>query len=155
MRFFYKFFSLSDSRAESLGKLKFCNCLGKVCLVRRNGEHNIYLIAGDLVDLGEKCAESLKISTAYLKDRIDVDILDIKVARNQSRYKTEESLKGIYAVMISINQSYRVTYVISELCTLVYAYNIALSVLGGFVDHIDQYLGFAGTFFSYDDLYHK
>lgn len=119
---------------------KLCNTVGKISLVSGNGEYYVYIAAGELVNLSEKSAESLVISSADLEDRINEDVLDIVVACEETCNEAKECLEGIYAVLVGVNDSYGVTDIVSELVALINADNIAVGVLGSSIDHINEYL---------------
>ncbi len=119
---------------------KLCNAVRKISLVSGNGEYYVYIAAGELVDLGEKSAESLVISSADLEDRINEDVLDIVVACEETCNEAKECLEGIDAVLVGVNDSYGVTDIVSELVALINADNIAVGVLGSSIDHINEYL---------------
>ena len=119
---------------------KLCNAVGKISLVSGNSEYYVYIAAGELVDLSEKSAESLVISSADLEDRIYEDVLDIVVACEETCNETKECLERIDAVLVGVNDSYGVTDIVSELVALINADNIAVGVLGSSIDHINEYL---------------
>ena len=131
------------------------NAFGEIGNICGNCEHNVYVFACELVYLGKESAQSLIVCAAHFEYGIDVNILNIVISCNETCNETEESLKGINAVVIGINKSYIVTYIVSQLSALVYAYNIAVGILCGFVDLIDEYLGFSRTLFACNDLDHN
>ncbi len=132
-----------------------CNALGKISLISGNGEYYVYIVACELVDLCEESAQSIVISSAYLEDRVNKDILDIVVACNESCNKAEESFKGIDSVNVGVNDPYTVRNIVSELIALINANNVTIGVLGSSVDHVDQNLSFSGTLITCNDLYHN
>lgn len=131
------------------------NAFGEIGYICGNCKHNVHIFAGELVYLGKESTQSLIVRAAYLEYGIDVNILNIVIPCNETCNETEESLKGINAVVIGVNKSYIVTYIVSQLSALVYAYYIAVGILCGFVDLIDEDLGFSGTLFACNDLDHN
>jgi hypothetical protein len=92
--------------------------------------------------------EGFNIAVADTESSVDVKIGNVMVACKNARNKAVKLRCAVEIVLVNVNESAAIIYVIAKLDTLLKAYNTAVGCFKGLIDHIDESFGLSGTFFS-------
>ena len=110
--------------------------LGKLCKALNEIYHRLDLFANDLA-----CG-------------IYEDIRNVVVACADACDEAVELGRTVEIVLVNVNESAAIIYVIAKLDTLLNANDAALGFGNSLVDKVDKILGFSGAFYSSDKFNH-
>ena len=126
------------------------DCVGCLLDRKRDGHRAVELVlVAELVNLSEELVESREIVVADLERGVDVKIGHVVIRRDDSGDEAEERLSVADSVLIGVDQTRGVLYVIGELRALLDADDRTGALFGSGVDELDELLCLAGALDAY------
>ena len=128
------------------------NALGKLVVVSGNGQGDGG-VGGNLCESLEHFANLCVISAGNLEGSVNEDIRAVVVGRQNARDKAVESVHAVYCVVLDVDESYLVGNVGVERRALLDCNNVALGLLLGSVNCVDEQLCLARASFTCDNFF--
>ena len=105
------------------------NLLGKLCLVGRDCEYEallLYVVLTELINLLKELAKLAVVTGTDSKRCINKNVRDVMVTCANAAKEAEECVIAAYLVVVGINKTCTIIYIICELGLLLNANNVAV-----------------------------